>query len=91
MDELGFVQRARNVGFSVAECRQLLALYRDPSRHSAHARELVLDKLAALDRRLTELHSMRDTLAALAARCRGDEGPECAILDDLAQGARPHG
>ncbi|HBO13886.1 MAG TPA: Cu(I)-responsive transcriptional regulator [Halieaceae bacterium] len=91
VDELGFVQRARAVGFSVDECRQLLALYRDPARQSAHARGLVLEKLAALDERLAQLHSMRDSLADLAGRCRGDEGPECAILDDLAQGGLNHG
>lgn len=83
LEELRFVHRAREVGFSVEECRQLVQLHRDPRRHSAHVKELVLEKCSQLEQRIEQLHSMNRTLQQLASQCSGDEGPECAILDEL--------
>ncbi len=82
--ELQFLARAREVGFDLTECRQLLALLRDSARHSAHARELVLEKCDQLQRRIEQLQAMQRVLREMARRCSGDEGPDCAILDDLA-------
>ena len=84
LQELQFLARARDVGFDLAECRQLLGLLRDSSRHSVHARELVLEKSAQLDERINQLQAMQGLLKEMARRCNGDEGPDCAILDDLA-------
>ncbi len=84
VDELHFLARAREVGFDLDECRQLLALFRDKGRQSRHARELVLEKSAKLQARIDQLRAMQEVLNDMASRCHGDEGPECAILDDLA-------
>jgi Cu(I)-responsive transcriptional regulator len=81
--ELRFVHRARDVGFSVEECRQLIAIYRDPARQSAHVKSLVLEKCEQIDRRIAQLRSMNHMLQALARQCSGDEGPDCAILEEL--------
>jgi MerR family copper efflux transcriptional regulator len=83
LSELRFVRRARDVGFSVDECRALLSIYRDPQRHSAHVRGLVLEKCTQIDNRIDELRTMREMLLGLASQCNGDEGPECAILEEL--------
>ncbi len=84
LDELHFLARARGVGFDLEECRQLLELYRDKGRQSAHARALVLEKNRQLRARIAELRAMQRILDDMARRCSGDEGPDCAILDDLA-------
>ena len=81
--ELRFVHRAREVGFSVEECRQLLQIHRDPGRQSAHVKALVLEKCDHIEARIEQLRSMSDTLQTLASQCSGDEGPECAILEEL--------
>lgn len=81
---LRFIQRARSLGFSVNECRQLLDLYRDPHRASADVKALTLRRIAEIDRKMRELAGMRAALAHLAAHCHGDERPDCPILDDLA-------
>ena len=81
--ELRFLSRAREVGFDLAECRQLLRLYRDTGRESRHARALVLEKAEQIDQRVRKLEGMKQLLLAMADRCNGDEGPECAILDGL--------
>ena len=81
--ELRFIHRARDVGFSLEECRQLLQIQRDPTRHSAHVKALVLEKCGEIEQRIRRLRSMQATLSGLAEQCSGDEGPDCAILDEL--------
>ncbi|MCB1843562.1 MAG: MerR family transcriptional regulator [Halioglobus sp.] len=89
VEELHFLARAREVGFDLKECRQLLGLLRDSHRQSRHARDLVLEKSAQLGRRIQQLRAMQSVLETLAQRCHGDEGPECAILEDLAGASEP--
>ena len=84
VEELQFLARARGVGFDLEECRQLLELQRDRSRRSRHARDLVLEKSQQLQERIEQLVAMQQVLQDMASRCRGDEGPDCAILEDLA-------
>ena len=84
---LRFVQRARGLGFSVEQCRELLALYDDKSRASGDVKAIALQHIAEIDQRLTALAEMRATLAALAEKCRGDDRPSCPILQDLAADA----
>jgi len=88
VEELQFLARARAAGFDLRECRQLLRLLRNRARRSRHARELVLEKSRRLENRIAELQAMRALLLDMAGRCRGDEGPECAILEDLARTGR---
>lgn len=81
--ELRFIHRAREVGFSVEECRQLLQIHQNPRLHSGHVKALVLEKCEHIEARIEQLRSMNHTLQALANQCSGDEGPECAILEEL--------
>jgi Cu(I)-responsive transcriptional regulator len=81
---LAFVRRARAFGFSVDECRELLALYADRSRASAAVKDIALARIADLDRQMTELAELRSDLARLAEACRGDGDPDCPILNGLA-------
>lgn len=86
LEQLQFLARARDVGFDIEECRQLLELQQDSSRQSRHARSLVLEKSEQLQTRIDKLQSMQRVLEDMAGRCRGDEGPDCAILEDLSRG-----
>ena len=79
-----FVQRARSLGFSVRDCRELLALYRDRQRASADVKAVALRRIGDIDRKIAELETLRASLLELAERCHGDERPECPVLDDLA-------
>ena len=80
---LRFIAHARGLGFTVAQCRELLALYNDRDRNSADVKRIAEDHISAIDRKIGELQSMRVTLAKLARKCHGDERPECPILDEL--------
>jgi len=83
---LRFLQRARRLGFSVAECRSLLSLYEDDTRASADVKAIALDKIDEIGRKIDELKSLRATLVTLAEHCHGDDRPDCPIIDDLAGG-----
>ena len=82
--KLAFVQRARSLGFSIDECRGLLSLYDDRERASKDVKAIAEARLADIERKIAELHSLRDALSHLVDSCHGDERPECPILDDLA-------
>ena len=81
---LRFIRRARDLGFTVEQMADLLALWRDRSRASSEVKKIALDQVAILERKAEELQAMSRTLKHLAAHCHGDERPDCPIIDDLA-------
>lgn len=82
---LQFIKRARGLGFSIEECRDLLSLYKNQSRASADVKNLAKERVADLNAKIAELAGMRTTLIQLIDRCHGDERPGCPILEDLSQ------
>ena len=86
MRTLAFIKRARSLGFSVDEVRELLDLWRDGSRKSAAVKALAARHIEALDLKIAELQSMRAALAHLVKRCHGDARPNCPILGELDKG-----
>ncbi len=87
--QLRFLQRARAVGFSLDECRELLALYVDPQRRCGQVKAVVNEKIIQVDRQLIALHAMRDTLVDMARECAGDDTSDCAIINRLAVAESP--
>ena len=81
---LRFLQRSRGLGFTIDECRLLLSLYDDKHRASADVKAIAVAKIGEIDRKITELNSLKATLSELAACCHGDDRPDCPIIDDLA-------
>ena len=81
---LRFVARARGLGFTVEECRHLLALYRDPERSSADVRQAAERHIVDVRSKIEELQAMEKTLRHLIHACAGDGRPDCPILDELA-------
>ena len=81
---LGFVRRARDLGFSIDEIRRLLGLWSDRRRSSRNVKALTLTHIKDLDAKIAALEAMRATLAHLAHCCDGDDRPDCPIIDGLA-------
>ena len=84
LNKLRFVQRARGLGFTVEQCRQLLSLYDDDHRASADVKKLAMAHLDEVNRKLKELRQLKGTLQRLVDACHGDERPDCPILEELA-------
>ena len=87
---LRFIRRARDLGFSLADIAELLALWRDQRRASADVKRIALEHVVALERKIAELQGMASTLRTLAAHCHGDARPDCPILTDLDAAGRSH-
>ena len=83
MDELTLLRQAKEVGFTLDECRELLSLFRNPNRHAADVKSATLGKVKQIEKTITELTAIRDRLLALADSCPGDDSAECPIIDHL--------
>jgi Cu(I)-responsive transcriptional regulator len=81
---LRFIRRARDLGFSMAEIGELLKLWQNRRRTSADVRNIAQRHVKDLERRIAEMDAMKRTLQHLVHCCRGDERPQCPILDELA-------
>ena len=84
--KLQFIGKARRFNFSIKECKELLSLYENKNRSSKEVRNLTLTKIAEIDVKLTELENLREQLSHLVNCCKGNERPECPIIDELATG-----
>ncbi len=83
LHELGFIRRARDLGFPIEDIRHLLALWRDKSRSSAEVKAIAQKHVKVLEEKAAALQAMSRTLTHLARNCHGDDRPDCPILDAL--------
>jgi len=83
LHKLTFLARARALGFSIEDCRALLALWEDQGRASADVKRIAGEHLEAIEAKIQDLQAMRDTLSHLVAECAGDGRPDCPILKGL--------
>ncbi|MBS0307348.1 MAG: Cu(I)-responsive transcriptional regulator [Proteobacteria bacterium] len=81
---LRFIKRARTLGFSLEQIKDLLSLWQDANRASADVKAIAQQHVDELDKRIGELREMRDTLVHLAHACAGNDRPDCPILSGLA-------
>ncbi len=80
---LRFIRRARDLGFSMVEIRELVKLWQNRRRASADVKRIALAHVSDLDRRIDAMVAMKQTLQQLADCCKGNERPDCPILDEL--------
>lgn len=82
--KLIFVRRTRSFGFSIEACRDLLDLYQDSGRSGFDVKRLAEGRLTNIDQKQHDLQSLLDDLSHLIHAWRGDQRPECPILEYLA-------
>jgi MerR family copper efflux transcriptional regulator len=83
LNTLRFLARARSLGFSIEDCRQLLSLYEDRDRASSDVKTLAAAHIREVEKKIGELEGIRETLSSLVDACQGDQRPDCPILADL--------
>ena len=83
LPKLQFIAKARKFDFNLSDCRELLALYENTERSSKEVKALTLEKIVEIDTKLSELQMLKDQLSTLASACKGDDRPNCPILDAL--------
>jgi len=80
---LRFIRHSRDLGFSIPEIGQLLNLWRDKSRPSREVKALARQHIRELEEKAQELLAMKAALEHLVHGCKGDERPECPIIERL--------
>lgn len=81
---LGFIRRARDLGFSLQEVRDLLRLNDDKERSCAEVDMLAGNHVGDIERKIADLEKLRDELIELIGQCRRGKIADCRILDALA-------
>lgn len=82
---LQFVSKARKFNFTIQECEELLSLYSDKNRSSREVKALTLEKISEINVKLLELKDLKKQLSFLADNCKGNDRPDCPILDALSE------
>jgi DNA-binding transcriptional MerR regulator len=91
LQRLRFIRRAQELGFTLAEIAELLALRLDPHTTAADIKSRAEEKIGDIDRKVRDLERIRHALGHLAGRCRGGRAPtgECPLLEALGPPDQP--
>lgn len=80
---LNFVYQARQLGFALEDIKTLIQLRQDQQRHSADVKQLAEQHVGKLKQKIAQMQTMVDQLQQLISCCAGDDGPDCAILEQI--------
>ena len=80
---LRFIRRARDMGFGLDAITELVGLWHNRRRSSAHVKRIAQRHHEELGQRIAALQAMQRSLDGLLCHCPGNERPDCPILDDL--------
>lgn len=81
---IGFIQHAKDAGFTLSEVGELLTLRQAESDTCSQVKRRAQLKLLDVERRLQDLHMVRNALSGLIARCDiTDQMGECPIIEAL--------
>lgn len=81
---LSFIRRARDLGFSLEQVRELLDLSDDRRRSCGAVDALARTQLDAVDRKIADLQLLRRELGNLLDQCSRGTIADCRIIDALA-------
>lgn len=84
---LHFIKRAKSLGFTLKEIKDLLSLRHDPQATKADVKQQTETKIADIEQKISDLTRIKDILKSLDNSCDG-HGPtsDCPILDALETG-----
>lgn len=84
VDRIRFVRHAQQLGFSLSETKQLLALWTEPHDECGRVRERAERKLTEVEKKIVALRAIRADLAGLIrlCRCHTPDAP-CPLLRRL--------
>ena len=81
---ISFIKKAKEVGFSLKEIKELLSLRLDSTTICADVRSLAEAKICDIEQKIQALQKMKQALADLTAACNGDAPvSKCPILKSL--------
>jgi MerR family mercuric resistance operon transcriptional regulator len=84
LQQLCFIHRARELGFSIDDIRELMSLKEQPQSRCDTVDAITEKHLAAIQRRVEQLNAVAEELRRIASSCTGEHISECMILEALA-------
>lgn len=82
---LCFIMRARELGFTLDEVRDLLALVDGGAQTCGEVQGLANSHLASIRAKIDDLKRIERVLSSTVAQCTGDDVPECPVIDALTE------
>ena len=82
---LRFVMRARELGFTLDEVRDLLAMVDGGQQTCGEVQALATAHLATVRTKIADLRRIEHVLSSTVAQCTGDDVPECPVIDALTE------
>lgn len=83
LTRLTFIRRARELGFTLDEVKDLLRLVDGGHFTCAEVQNLALRHVEEIQRKIADLRRMKSVMKEMAAQCSGQEVPECPIIEIL--------
>lgn len=82
---LRFIMRARELGFTLEEVRDLLALVDGGAQTCGEVQVLANSHLASVRAKIADLRRIERVLSTTVAQCTGDDVPDCPVIDALTE------
>ena len=86
VERLIFIRRARELGFSMLEIKQLFSIVDGEFVSCVRVKEIADNHLADISSKISDLTKMQSVLTELSTQCSGRDVPECPIIDALQEG-----
>ncbi|WP_027836184.1 MerR family transcriptional regulator [Maritalea myrionectae] len=83
LKRIGFVKRARSLGFSIEQIRSLLTMTDQQALSCAQVSEMTADHLVQVREKIADLQKLEKTLADLNGQCRQNKSDVCPVIEDL--------
>jgi MerR family mercuric resistance operon transcriptional regulator len=80
---LVFIRRSRELGFTLAQIRELLALVDGHKYTCAQVNNITLEQAQTIRAKINDLKKMEESLIEMAKNCSAKKVPECAIISAL--------
>jgi len=87
ISQLHFIRSTKEAGFNLKESRVLLALSEDTERNSAEVKEIALQKIVELEKRIEHQQKVLHSLRLVTNQCGADEVPGCPIINSFVKSA----
>ena len=81
IQQLHFIYKTKQAGFTLKECKALLLLCENEDRNSADVKKIALEKIAEIEERIKQQQAIVNQLTKITQQCPGDEQSQCSIID----------
>lgn len=88
VEQLRFIQHARELGFAIGDVRELLEISGEPASPCEEIDRIAARHLVAVKQRITRLRTLQAELENMLESCQGGQVAHCKVLESLATTTR---